>query len=59
MSERRRSNNLISFFGYLQVFWLGALRDAANEFTPRSGHWGRLLKASGYRMIWKLKRCGY
>lgn len=45
MSERRRSNNLISFFGYLQVFWLGALRDAANEFTPRSGHWGRLLKS--------------
>lgn len=45
MAERRRSNNLISFFGYLPVFWLGALRDAANEFTPRSGHWGRLLKS--------------
>jgi putative ATP-dependent endonuclease of OLD family len=45
MSERRRSNNLISFFAYLPVFWLGALRDAANEFTPRSGHWGRLLKS--------------
>ena len=28
----------------MPLFWLGALRDAANEFTPRSGHWGRLLR---------------
>jgi putative ATP-dependent endonuclease of OLD family len=44
MPERRRSTNLTGFFGYLPLFWLGALRDAAEEFTPRSGHWGRLLK---------------
>jgi len=37
--------NLTGFFGYLPLFWLGALRDAGDEFTPRSGHWGRLLKS--------------
>ena len=45
MPERRRAINLTGFFGYLPIFWLGALRDAANEFTPRSGNWGRLLKS--------------
>lgn len=29
----------------MPLFWLGALRDAAEEFTPRSGHWGRLLRS--------------
>jgi len=45
MPERRRAINLTGFFSYLPIFWLGALRDAANEFTPRSGNWGRLLKS--------------
>jgi putative ATP-dependent endonuclease of OLD family len=45
MPERRRAINLTGFFSYLPLFWLGALRDAAEEFTPRSGHWGRLLKS--------------
>ena len=45
MPERRRAINLTGFFGYLPIFWLGALRDANNEFTPRSGNWGRLLKS--------------
>ena len=45
MPERRRAINLTGFFSYLPFFWLSALRDAANEFTPRSGHWGRLLKS--------------
>ena len=45
LSERRRAINLTSFFRYMPLFWLGALRDAANEFTPRSGHWGRLLRS--------------
>jgi putative ATP-dependent endonuclease of the OLD family len=44
LPERRRATNLTGFFGYVPLFWLGALRDAADEFTPRSGHWGRLLK---------------
>jgi putative ATP-dependent endonuclease of OLD family len=44
MPERRRATNLTSFFSYVPLFWLSALRDAADEFTPRSGHWGRLLK---------------
>lgn len=39
-----RATNLTGFFGYLPLFWLGALRDAADEFTPRSGYWGRLLR---------------
>jgi putative ATP-dependent endonuclease of OLD family len=45
ISERRRAINLTGFFSYLPLFWLGALRDAANEFTPRSAHWGRLLRS--------------
>lgn len=39
-----RATNLTGFFGYLPVFWLGALRDAENEFAPRSVYWGRLLR---------------
>ena len=45
MPERRRSVNLTGFFSYLPLFWLGALRDANDEFAPRTGHWGRLLKS--------------
>lgn len=45
MPERRRAINLTGFFTYLPLFWLGALRDAADEFTPRSGRWGKLLKS--------------
>ncbi len=44
LPERRRAINLSNFFGYMPFFWLGALRDASSEFTPRSGHWGRLLR---------------
>jgi len=39
----QRATNLTGFFHYLPVFWLGALRDAADEFHSR-GSWGRLLK---------------
>jgi putative ATP-dependent endonuclease of the OLD family len=42
--KSQRATNLTGFFGYLPLYWLGALRDSADEFTPRSGHWGRLLK---------------
>lgn len=45
MPERRRAINLTGFFNYVPLYWLGALRDAADEFTPRSGYWGRLLRA--------------
>ncbi|MGH8679676.1 MAG: ATP-dependent nuclease, partial [Burkholderiales bacterium] len=45
LPERRRATNLTGFFGYIPLFWLGALRDASDEFTPRSGHWGRLLRS--------------
>lgn len=45
LPERRRAINLTGFFSYMPLFWLGALRDAADEFTPRSGHWGRLLRS--------------
>jgi putative ATP-dependent endonuclease of OLD family len=41
----QRATNLTDFFSYVPLFWLGALRDAAAEFTPRSGHWGRLLRS--------------
>ena len=43
--ESARRINLESFWRYLPVFYLGALRDADDEFSPRSQFWGRLLKA--------------
>ena len=45
LPERRRAINLTGFFAYMPFFWLGALRDAADEFTSRSSHWSRLLKS--------------
>jgi putative ATP-dependent endonuclease of OLD family len=40
-----RRVNLERFWQYVPVFYLGALRDAEDEFTSRSQFWGRLLKA--------------
>ena len=40
-----RRVNLERFWRYLPVFYLGALRDVSDEFSPRSQFWGRLLKA--------------
>ena len=40
-----RRVNLERFWRYLPVFYLGALRDIGDEFSPRSQFWGRLLKA--------------
>ena len=40
-----RRINLDRFWRYLPVFYLGALRDVGDEFSPRSQFWGRLLKA--------------
>lgn len=41
----RRATNLSGFFAYLPLFWLDALRDADNEFSPRSQLWGRLVRS--------------
>lgn len=35
---------LSRFLRYLPLFWLGALRDAAQEFSARSNRWGSLLR---------------
>lgn len=43
--KSKRATNLSGFFNYAPLFWLGALRDADNEFSPRSQHWGRLLRS--------------
>jgi putative ATP-dependent endonuclease of OLD family len=40
-----RRANLERFWQYMPVFYLGALRDAEDEFSSRSQFWGRLLKA--------------
>jgi putative ATP-dependent endonuclease of OLD family len=40
-----RRTNLERFWQYVPVFYLGALRNAEDEFSPRSQFWGRLLKA--------------
>ena len=45
-SERSRSINLSRFFDYVSLHWLPALRDASDEFSPRSAYWGRLLKSA-------------
>ena len=45
MPPRRRAINLSGFYNYVPFFWLGALRDADDEFTARSRHWGGLLKS--------------
>ena len=39
-----RATNFQEFFSFLPVFYLEALRDAADEFSPRSQFWGRLLR---------------
>jgi putative ATP-dependent endonuclease of the OLD family len=40
-----RALNLDRFWQYVPVFYLGALRNAEDEFSSRSQFWGRLLKA--------------
>jgi putative ATP-dependent endonuclease of OLD family len=36
--------NLTKFLPYLRLFYLSALRDSDDEFSPRSQFWGRLLR---------------
>lgn len=45
VGQSARRMNLERFWQYLPVFYLGALRDVDDEFSPRSQFWGRLLKA--------------
>lgn len=37
-------SNLGMFLPYMRLFYLSALRDAADEFSPRSQFWGRILR---------------
>lgn len=41
----QRASNFSSFFDYVPLFYLAALRDATDEFGPRSSLWSRLLKS--------------
>jgi len=43
--KAQRATNLSGFFAYAPLFYLAALRDAADEFGPRSPLWARLLKS--------------
>lgn len=43
--QSARRINLERFWRYLPVFYLSALRQVDDEFSPRSQFWGRLLKA--------------
>ncbi len=36
--------NLNKFLSYVRLFYLSALRDAKDEFSPRSQFWGRILR---------------
>lgn len=42
--KARRATNTHPFFQFVPVFPLSALRDASQEFSPRSQLWGQLLK---------------
>ncbi len=39
-----RATNFQEFFSFVPVFYLGAIRDASDEFATRSQFWGRLLR---------------
>ena len=39
-----RVGNLTTFLPYIRLFYLSALRDADDEFAPRSQFWGRILR---------------
>ena len=39
-----RAINLTTFLPYIRLFYLSALRDADDEFSPRSQFWGRILR---------------
>ena len=43
--KAQRAMNLSGFFAYAPLFYLAALRDAADEFGPRSSLWARLMKS--------------
>ena len=45
MQKAQRAMNLSGFFAYAPLFYLAALRDAADEFGSRSSLWARLLKS--------------
>ncbi len=36
--------NLTQFLSYIRLFYLSALRDSDDEFSPRSQFWGRILR---------------
>ena len=36
--------NLTKFLSYIRSFYLSALRDSNDEFSPRSQYWGRILR---------------
>jgi len=38
------SGNLTKFLSYTRLFYLSALRDSDDEFSPRSQFWGRILR---------------
>ena len=38
------SGNLTRFLSYIRLFYLSALRDSDDEFSPRSQFWGRILR---------------
>jgi putative ATP-dependent endonuclease of OLD family len=41
----KRATNLSGLFNYVPLFWLDALRDANDEFSPRSQLWGHLVRS--------------
>lgn len=43
--KAQRATNLNGFFAYAPLFYLAALRNAAEEFGPRSSLWSGLLKS--------------
>lgn len=42
--QSRDPRNLTKYLHYIRLFYLSALRDSGDEFSPRSQFWGRILR---------------
>ncbi len=45
LTGKSQSSTMLSrFFSYVKLFYLSALRDSSEEFSPRSQYWGRIIR---------------
>lgn len=45
LTGKSQSSTMLSrFYSYVRLFYLSALRDSSDEFSPRSQYWGRIIR---------------